>query len=86
MEKSLLDKLMHGLDHDFTTLHHDLKDEEEREESAEPDHKPKEEAHPEKDAAKMEERNNGLELHEAERTKKKRKKLKESDIMKTDIL
>lgn len=86
MEKSLLDKLMHGLDHDFTSLHADLKDDEEREESAEPEHKPKEEVHLEKDAAKMEEKNTALELHEAERTKKKRKKLKESDIMKTDIL
>lgn len=34
----------------------------------------------------MEERSTAHELHEAERTKKKRKKLKESDIMKTDIL
>lgn len=44
MEKNLLDKLMHGLDHDFASLHADIKDDEDREESAEPEQKMKEEA------------------------------------------
>lgn len=65
MEKSLLDKLMHGLDHDFTSLHSEMKDEEEREESAEPEHKMKEEAQSEKEGAKAEERQAGNEVHEA---------------------
>ena len=45
----------------------------------------KEEAQAEKEA-KMEEKSTALEVHDAERTKKKRKKIKDSDIMKTDIL
>jgi hypothetical protein len=45
----------------------------------------KEEGQAEKEA-KMEEKSTALEVHDAERTKKKRKKIKDSDIMKTDIL
>lgn len=78
---------MHGLDHDFAALHSEMREEEEREESVEADHKMKEEVqNTEKDVGKVEEKHAIVEVHEAERTKKKRKKLKESDIMKTDIL
>ena len=45
----------------------------------------KEEGQAEKEA-KMEEKSTALEVHDTERTKKKRKKIKDSDIMKTDIL
>jgi hypothetical protein len=31
MEKNLLDKLMHGLDHDFAAINSEMKDEDERE-------------------------------------------------------
>lgn len=47
MEKSLLDKLMHGTDQELNS-HHDLRDHEDREESVEAEQKVKEEAHPEK--------------------------------------
>lgn len=49
MEKTLLDKLMHGLDHDFAAMQNE---QEEREESIEPEVKREEE----KETAKAEER------------------------------
>jgi hypothetical protein len=58
MEKNLLDKLMHGLDHDFAAMHDDGKEEEEREESAEAENKMKDEA--QEKEAKMEEKSTAL--------------------------
>lgn len=58
MEKTLLDKLMHGLDHDFANaLHNDHDDQ--REESMEPEVKREEE----KEVVKAEERQAEKEVH-----------------------